>query len=64
MISKALIDSYTSHDEFVLVNNDERRSRKSRHFCGIHYINMVYTIGETHEKIGVKIKVDSDGNFG
>ena len=45
-ISKALIDLYVNHDEFVLVNNLLRdimrwkKKKKSRNFCGIHYINV------------------------
>ena len=43
LISKALIDPYISHDEFVAVNikkilRNERRNKKPSNFCIIHYI--------------------------
>ena len=44
-ISKPLIDSYVTHDEFVSTNNVLREyneiERKNKNFCGILYINMV-----------------------
>ena len=50
LISKALIDSYISHDEFVSVNNVLRdyyemkqEIKKSWNFCGIHYIKTMET---------------------
>ena len=42
LISKALIDSYISHDEFVSAFKrklwNERRNKKSLNFCGIQFI--------------------------
>ena len=45
LISKVLIDSYISHDEFVLVNNVliefyemKEKNKKSWNFYGIYYI--------------------------
>ena len=51
LISKHLIDSYISHDEFVSINDilreyyeiRERRNKKSWNFCGIHYIKTMET---------------------
>ena len=50
LISKALIDSYISHDEFVSVNNVLREYyemkeeiKKSWNFCGIYYIKTMQT---------------------
>ena len=50
LISKALIDSYISHDKFVSVNNVLREyygmkkiNKKYRKFCGIHYIETMET---------------------
>ena len=50
LISKALIDSYISHDEFVSVKYcvkwilwNERRNKKSWKFCGIYYIKTMET---------------------
>ena len=50
LISKSLVDSYFSHDEFVSVNNIlreyngmEKRSKKSWSFCGIYYIKPMET---------------------
>ena len=50
LISKSLVDSYISHDEFVSINDmlREYNSRKeeikkSWNFCGIHYIKIMET---------------------
>ena len=50
LVSKALIDSYISHDEFVSVNNMLREYnemkeeiKKSWNFCGIYYIKAIET---------------------
>ena len=50
LISKALIDSYISHDEFVSVNNVLReyngvKKAKKNHeiFCGIYYVKTMET---------------------
>ena len=50
LISKALIDSYISHDEFIPVNDVfreyyemKKRCKKSWIFCGIHYIKVMET---------------------
>ena len=54
LISKALIDSYISHDEFVSVNNVLRKYyemkegiKKSWNFCGIHHTKTseIYSVG-------------------
>ena len=41
LISKAQIDSYISHDEFISVNKRKRRNKNSWNFCGIYYIKIV-----------------------
>ena len=50
LISKALIDSYTSHDELISVNNVlrdhfemKKEIKKSTNFCRIHYIKTIET---------------------
>ena len=50
LISKSLINSYISHEEFVLVNDVLREYnkikeeiKKSWNFCGIYYIKTVET---------------------
>ena len=68
LISKALIDSYISRDEFVSVNNVLREYnemkeeiKKSWNVCRINYINMVDINRETYGRNGVETIVDNDG---
>ena len=68
LISKALINSYISHDEFVSVNNVLREYNKmedevktSWNCRGIYYINMVDISRETHEISGIETAEDNDG---
>ena len=56
LISKALIDSHISHDQFVSVKKsakrilwNKRRSKKSWNLCKIHYIKMVDISSKTYE---------------
>ena len=63
LISKALIDSYISHEEFVSVYNVLRKyneMKKERKSCGTHYINMFDISRETHEINGIETIVDND----
>ena len=49
LISKTLVDSYVSHEEFVSVNDvlreyyEMKAKRKSWNFCRIHYIKIMET---------------------
>ena len=68
LISKALINSYISHNDFVLVNNVlqeynvmKEKNKKSWKFCEILYINMVDWSKKTCERNGVEKQRDSDG---
>ena len=68
LISKALIDSYISRDEFVSVNNVLREYnemkeeiKKSWNVCRINYINMVDINREMYGRNGVETIVDNDG---
>ena len=68
LISRTLIDSYISHDEFVSVNNALREYnemkeeiKKSWNFCRTHYISMVDISRETYERNGIETIVDNDG---
>ena len=68
LISKALVDSCISHDEFVSVINVLRKYnevkeeiKKSWNFCGTHYINMVDISRETYERNGIETIADNDG---
>ena len=56
LISKALIDSHISHDQFVSVKKsakrilwNKRRSKKPWNLCKIHYIKMVDISSKTYE---------------
>ena len=63
LISKALIDSYISHDEFVSVNNvlrEYNEVKKERKSCGAHYINMIDISREIYEINGIETIVDND----
>ena len=67
LISKSLIDSYISHDEFVSVNNILREYnemkegiKQSWNFCGIHYINMVNISRKTYRRNGTETIVDNN----
>ena len=58
LASKALIDSYVSHDEFVPVNNVLREYKEMKKeikntetFCGIHYLKMFYINRKTYEMV-------------
>ena len=68
LISKALINSYISHDKFVSVNNVLREYNKmedevktSWNCRGIYYINMVHISRETYEISGIETAEDNDG---
>ena len=68
LISKILLESYISHDEFVLVNNvlkeyNEMKEeiKKSWNFRGTHYLSIVDISKQTYEKNGIKAIVDNDG---
>ena len=50
LTSKALMDSYISHDEFVSVKNVlkeyyklKKKNEKGWNFCGVHYIKIMET---------------------
>ena len=58
LVSKALIDSCISHDEFVSVNNMLREYnemkeeiKKSWNFCGIYYVKAIETVSSALRKI-------------
>ena len=64
LISKALIDSYISHDKFVSVNNALRvlwneRNEKSWNFFEINYIKIVDISKKMYERNGIE-KVDNN----
>ena len=68
LISKALIDSYISHDKFVLVNNVLREYyemkeeiKQFRNFCGIYNIKLIDISRKTYEKNGIETIVDNYG---
>ena len=68
LISKALIDSYISHDEFVLVNNVLREYYEMKkeikqfwNFCGIYNIKLIDISRKPYEKNGIETIVDNDG---
>ena len=68
LISKALINSYISHNEFVSVNNVlieykkmEDEVKKSWNCRGIDYINMVDISRETYKISGIETAEDNDG---
>ena len=64
LISKALIDSYISHDKVVSVNvwreyNEMKEEIKKLELL-IHYTNMGDTSREIYERNGVETIIDSD----
>ena len=67
LISKALIDSYISHDEFILVNNvlrefnEMKEEIKNPETCGIQYITMVDISRKIYEINCLETIVDNDG---
>ena len=68
LISKALIDSYISHDEFILVNNVLREYYEMKkeikqfwNFCGIYNIKLIDISRKPYEKNGIETIVDNDG---
>ena len=64
LISKSLIDSYTSHDEFASVNNGLRECNEMKeevkNFSVIFYINMFDISRETYEKNCIETIVDNN----
>ena len=67
LISKALINSYISHDKFVSVNNVLReyneikeKIKKSWNFCGIYRTNMVDISRKMYERNCTKTMRDND----
>ena len=62
MVSKALIDSYNNHDEFVLENNvkwnemkwNETINQKSKKCCAIYFIKTMETYCITYKKTANK----------
>ena len=68
LISKALIDLYISHNEFVSINNvlkedNEMKEeiKKSWNFQGIQYINMIDISRKTYERNDIETIIDNDG---
>ena len=65
--SKALINSYISHDEFFIVNsmlkeyNEMKKQKKSWNFCRIHYINKVDISRKLYERNVIGKIVSNDG---
>ena len=64
LISKSLIDSYISHDEFATVNNGLRECNEMKeevkNFYVIFYINMFNISRETYEKNCTETIVDNN----
>ena len=64
LISKSLIDSYISHDEFASVNNGLRECNEMKeevkNFYVIFYINMFNISRETYEKNCTETIVDNN----
>ena len=68
LISKALINSYISHDKFVSVNNVLReyneikeKIKKSWNFCGIYRTNMVDISRKMYERNCTETIRDNNG---
>ena len=65
LISKALINSYISHDELNNVLREyskmEDEVKTSWNCRGIYYINMVDISRETYEISGIETAEDNDG---
>ena len=59
-LSKVLIDSYISQEEFVSNNIMRWKTKKIWNICDIHSINMVDISKKTHERNGIEIIVDHD----
>ena len=59
--------SYIIHDKFVSLNNVlrgynemKKQTKKSKNFCGIHYINMVDISRKTYERNCTETIVDNE----
>ena len=54
LISMSLINSYSSHDKFVSVNDALKAYNEMKeeinNFCGIYYLNMVDLSKKTNER--------------
>ena len=65
LISKALTDSYISHDERLSINNVLRGYNEMKkipwNFCEIQCIKMVDISSKTYKRNAIEISVDNDG---
>ena len=59
-LSKVLIDSYISQEEFVSNSIMRWKTKKIWNICDINSINMVDISKKTHERNGIEIIVDHD----
>ena len=67
LISKTLIDSYISHDEFFSVNSVLREYSeikvKNKKFCGTHYTSLLDISRKKFERNGIETIVNNNAIF-